>query len=149
MGLDQYAGTIRTKTYEYTTPTGETKVDEYQMAGPFEWRKHARLQEFMNSIYMKRNKLKSKWEGEEDSNGKVWYNPISWESIELRTEDIDELEEAINNGYSGYFCDGGFFWGHQFQERAAKDYKEKDLEFVQFARKALAGGETVVYECSW
>lgn len=149
MGLDQYAGTIRTQTYEYTTPTGETKVDEYQMAGPFQWRKHARLQEFMNSIYMKRNKLQSKWETEEDSNGQRWSNPISWESIELRTEDIDELEKAINSGYSEYFCDGGFFWGHQFQEEAARDYKEKDLEFVQFAREALADGETVVYECSW
>lgn len=149
MGLDQYAGTIRTQTYEYTTPTGETKVDEYQTAGPFQWRKHARLQEFMNSIYMKRNKLQSKWETEEDSNGQRWSNPISWESIELRTEDIDELEKAINNGYSEYFCDGGFFWGHQFQEEAARDYKEKDLEFVQFAREALADGETVVYECSW
>lgn len=149
MGLDQYAGTIRTQTYEYTTPTGETKVDEYQTAGPFQWRKHARLQEFMNSIYMKRNKLQSKWETEEDSNGQRWSNPISWESIELKSEDIDELEKAINNGYSEYFCDGGFFWGHQFQEAAVKDYKEKDLEFVQFAREALADGETVVYECSW
>jgi len=149
MGLDQYAGTIRTQTYEYTTPTGETKVDEYQTAGPFQWRKHARLQEFMNSIYMKRNKLQSKWETEEDSNGQRWSNPISWESIELKSEDIDELEKAINSGYSEYFCDGGFFWGHQFQEEAAKDYKEKDLEFVQFAREALADGETVVYECSW
>ena len=149
MGLDQYAGTIRTQTYEYTTPTGETKVDEYQTAGPFQWRKHARLQEFMNSIYMKRNKLQSKWETEEDSNGQRWSNPISWESIELKSEDIDELEKAINSGYSEYFCDGGFFWGHQFQEAAAKDYKEKDLEFVQFAREALADGETVVYECSW
>ena len=149
MGLDQYAGTIRTQTYEYTTPTGENKVDEYQMAGPFQWRKHARLQEFMNSIYMKRNKLQSKWETEEDSNGQRWSNPISWESIELKSEDIDELEKAINNGYSEYFCDGGFFWGHQFQEEAAKDNKQKDLEFVQFAREALADGETVVYECSW
>ena len=30
MGLDQYAGTMRTKKYEYTTPAGEKKVDEYQ-----------------------------------------------------------------------------------------------------------------------
>ena len=59
------------------------------------------------------------------------------------------IVEAINNGYCRYFCDGGFFWGHEFQEEAAKDYKEKDLEFVEFAREALADGETVIYECSW
>jgi hypothetical protein len=139
MGLDQYAGTMREKVYEYTTPQGDKKEEKYQMAGPFEWRKHARLQEFMNTLYMEKNKLKSEY---------VW-NPISWNQIELLEDDIDKLEEAINNGYSRYFCDGGFFWGHEFQEEAAKDYKEKDLEFVQFAREALADGETVIYECSW
>ena len=69
--------------------------------------------------------------------------------VEFKATGHPELEKAINSGYSEYFCDGGFFWGHQFQEEAAKDYKEKDLEFVQFAREALADGETVVYECSW
>lgn len=150
MGLDQYAGTMRTKTYEYETPDGEKKVDEYQMAGPFEWRKHARLQEFMNKLYMEKNKVGSKWEeSEPDSDGKVWYNPISWNSIELTEEDIDRLEKAIKNHYSGYFCDGGFFWGHEIQESQAEYYKDKDLEFVEFAREALADGETVIYECSW
>ena len=150
MGLDQYAGTMRTKTYEYKTPEGEKKVDEYQMAGPFEWRKHARLQEFMNTLYMERNKLNNKWEqSEPDSDGQVWYNPISWNSIELKEKDINRLEEAIKNGYSDYFCEGGFYWGHEFQEEQRDYYKEKDLEFVEFAKEALADGETVVYECSW
>jgi hypothetical protein len=149
MGLDQYAGTMREKVYEYTTPQGDKKEEKYQMAGPFEWRKHARLQEFMNTLHMERNKLKSKWEQDKINDEEYVWNPISWNQIELLEDDIDKLEEAINNGYSRYFCDGGFFWGHEFQEEAAKDYKEKDLEFVQFAREALADGETVIYECSW
>lgn len=149
MGLDQYAGTMCTKTYEYETPKGEKKVDEYQMAGPFEWRKHARLQEFMNKLYMEKNKVDNKWEEDRDENGQVWINPISWNSIELTEEDIDRLENAIKNHYSGYFCDGGFFWGHEIQESQAEYYKDKDLEFVEFAKKALADGETVIYECSW
>jgi hypothetical protein len=150
MGLDQYAGTMREKVYEYTTPQGEKKEEKYQMAGPFEWRKHARLQEFMNKLYMEKNKINEKWEQSgPDSNGEYWVSPISWNQIELLEDDIDKLEEAINNGYCRYFCDGGFFWGHEFQEEAAKDYKEKDLEFVEFAREALADGETVIYECSW
>ena len=149
MGLDQYAGTMRTKTYEYKTPEGDKKVDEYQMAGPFEWRKHARLQEFMNQLYMKRNNIEHKWESDELDNGEKIWNPVSWSTIELSEEDIDELEKAANNHYSGYFCDGGFFWGHEIQESQAEYYKEQDLEFVKFARKALADNETVIYECSW
>ena len=149
MGLDQYAGTMRTKKYEYKTPEGDKKVDEYQMAGPFEWRKHARLQEFMNQLYMKKNKIENKWESDDLQSGEVVWNPISWSTIELSEEDIDELEKAVNNHYSGYFCDGGFFWGHEIQESQAEYYKEKDLEFVEFAREALEDGETVVYECSW
>ena len=150
MGLDQYAGTMREQSYEYNRPDGTTHIEKWQQAGPFEWRKHARLQEFMNTLYMERNKLTNKWEqSKPDSDGNVWYNPISWNSIELKEEDIDRLEEAIKNGYSNYFCNGGFYWGHEFQEESAKDYKEKDLEFVEFAREALADGETVIYECSW
>ena len=150
MGLDQYAGTMREQSYEYNRPDGTTHIEKWQQAGPFEWRKHARLQEFMNTLYMERNKLTNKWEqSKPDSDGNVWYNTISWNSIELKEEDIDRLEEAIKNGYSNYFCNGGFYWGHEFQEESAKDYKEKDLEFVEFAREALADGETVIYECSW
>jgi hypothetical protein len=149
MGLDQYAGTMRTKTYEYKTPEGEKKVDEYQMAGPFEWRKHARLQEFMNQLYMERYNVEHKWEEVKMDNEDTYWNPVSWNSLDLSEDDINELEKAINNQYRGYFCDGGCFWGHEIQEYQADYYKEQDLEFVKFARKALADGETVIYECSW
>jgi hypothetical protein len=149
MGLDQYAGTMRTKTYEYKTPEGDKKVDEYQMAGPFEWRKHARLQEFMNQLYMERYNVEHKWQEVEMDNEDTYWNPVSWNSLDLSEDDINELEKAINNQYSSYFCDGGCFWGHEIQEYQADYYKEQDLEFVKFARKALADGETVIYECSW
>jgi len=149
MGLDQYAGTMREESYEYKKPNGETFTETWQQAGPFQWRKHARLQEFMNQLHMERNKIKDKWEKDIDSNGQVWINPVSWNKIELSKEDIDKLEKAINNHYSGSFCDGGFFWGHEIQESQAEYYKDKDLEFVEFAKEALEDGETVIYECSW
>ena len=149
MGLDQYAGTMRTKTYEYKTPEGEKKVDEYQMAGPFEWRKHARLQEFMNQLYMERYNVEHKWEEVKMDNEDTYWNPVSWNSLDLSEDDINELEKAINSQYRSYFCDGGCFWGHEIQEYQADYYKKQDLEFVKFARKALADGETVIYECSW
>jgi len=81
MGLDQYAGTMRTQTYEYKTPEGDKKVDEYQIAGPFEWRKHARLQEFMNQLYMERNNVKHKWEEVGMDNEDTYWNPVSWNSL--------------------------------------------------------------------
>ena len=95
MGLDQYAGTMREKVYKYTTPQGDKKEEKYQMAGPFEWRKHARLQEFMNTLYMEKNKLESKWEQSKMHDGEdadVVWNPISWDRIELLEDDIDKLE---------------------------------------------------------
>lgn len=151
MGLDQYAGTMRTQTYEYKTPEGEKKVDEYQMAGPFQWRKHARLQEFMNTLYMERNNLKNKWEeiAKNDESNETYWNPISWSEIKLKEKDIDRLEKAIRSNYIEYFCEGGFMWGHEVQEEQRNYYREQDLEFIEFAREALADGETVVYECSW
>ena len=154
MGLDQYAGTMREETHEWESPNGDgttiKKVDKWQQAGPFQWRKHARLQEFMNTLYMEKNEVKSgKWESSTDDSGKTWTNPISWTDMELNWEDIDRLEKAVKDGYHDYFCDGGFFWGHQFQEESVAEEKEKDMEFVEFARAALEDGEKVFYSCSW
>lgn len=144
MGLDQYGGTIETKVFDY-----DDSNEEYQIASPFEWRKHARLQEFMNRLYMEKNSVEHKWESSIDDNGKKWINPISWDQMELTKKDVDKLDEAIQNGYRDYFCDGGFFWGHGFQEEAAADYKEQDKEFVAYAKKALKDKKKVFYECSW
>jgi hypothetical protein len=151
MGLDQFAGVKQTKRYEWKTPEGETKVDEYQMAGPFEWRKHARLQEFMNTLYMERNNIENKWEeiAKDDGTDETYWNPISWNEIKLKHQDIDRLEKAIRSRYSEYFCEGGFMWGHEIQEEQRDYYREQDLEFVEFAREKLANDETVVYSCSW
>ena len=143
MGLDQHAGWIKKDEKIVPIKQEDDEVTE------FTWRKHARLQEFMNTLYMERNKLESKWEQDKINDSEYVWNPISWDKIELLEDDIDKLEDAINNGYSGYFCDGGFFWGHEMQESQAEYYKDIDLEFVEFAREALADGETVIYECSW
>jgi len=147
MGLDQYAGVMQEKKSEYFK-NEDGSYDTWQSAGPFEWRKHARLQEFMNTLYMEKNNTEHKWENREQE-GKVYSYPISWNQIELVEDDINKLEEAINNGYSRYFCDGGFFWGHEFQEESAKEYKTQDEEFVKFAKIELGKGNKIYYECSW
>ena len=53
--------------------------------------------------------------------------------MELDDVDIKLLEEAIENGYKDFHCEGGFFWGHQFQEESVKDYAEKDRELFKEA----------------
>jgi hypothetical protein len=41
-----------------------------------------------------------------------------------------ELRQEIDSNYHQSFCSGGFFWGHQFQEEAMKEYKEQTVFFA-------------------
>jgi len=52
-------------------------------------------------------------------------------------------------GYAENICEGGFFYGHQFQEEAVQEYEETDHQFVTAAREALAEGKQVAYMCWW
>jgi hypothetical protein len=42
-----------------------------------------------------------------------------------------ELRQEIDSNYHQSFCSGGFFWGHQFQEEAMKEYKEQRQSFLR------------------
>ena len=149
MGLDQNAGKLKHEyKYEFTNKEGEKSTHKWTNVGPFEWRKHARLQEFMTRLYMKRKRIKNKWY---DRGNDEWY-PIEFgktNRLRLKPQDIDSLEKAVNNGYMDYFCDGGFFWGHQSQEDSAKYYREQDLKFIEYARDRFESGKAVYYICSW
>ena len=149
MGLDQSAGKLKHKyTYEFENSEGKTITHKYVGIGHFQWRKHARLQEFMTRLYMKRHNLKHKWIQRDDND---WY-PIEfgkYNRIRLKPSDTDELEKAINTDYDEYFCDGGFLWGHQTQEYSVNWYRKQDLEFVEYARDRLNKGKLVYYSCSW
>ena len=149
MGLDQYAGVMEEKKSEHFK-NEDGSYDTWQQAGPFEWRKHARLQEFMTRLFMVKNSksAKDRWQTSTFGNEEVII-PIQFNEMELDDVDIKLLEEAIENGYKDFHCEGGFFWGHQFQEEAVKDYAEKDREFVKFAKEELAKGNKIFYECSW
>ena len=62
---------------------------------------------------------------------------------------MKRLEEAIKNDYFDHFASDGFFWGQQFQEESAKDYKKQDLAFVKFCKDALEKKEVIEYSSSW
>ena len=114
MGLDQYAG-IRETTTE------------------FEWRKHAKLQEFMEKIWYQQ-------EGSVDA--------FNCKDLILNKEIIEELQKCIETNTMPA-SPGGFFYGHQFQDEQADEYKEKDLRFCKWALKAIEDGQQVYYTCWW
>ena len=67
----------------------------------------------------------------------------------MTQEIVSKLEEAIKNNYKDYVASDGFFWGQQFQEEAAKEYQEQDLNFLADCKEALSNNDTLLYECSW
>ena len=110
------------------------KDKEGNDVGTFYWRKHSRLQEFMQELWMKKT-------GETDE------RLFNCQTLTLNEEDLINLKAAVTNEYSDHFCEGGFFWGHQFQEKQAEYYKEQDIEFSEGAIKCLERGGSVIYEC--
>ena len=136
MGLDQYAYS-RNKDSKLNGTMTEEDYSNIQ----YEWRKHARLQVFMRDLYREKNP-----DAREGSFG-LGFNLES--NLELNLEDLEKLNEAIKNKYYEFFADDGYFWGQQFQEESAKEYKDQDKNFVKWARQELKDGNKVFYSCSW
>ncbi len=118
MGLDQYA---------YVRGEGEE-------APRFVWRKHSKLQTFMEGLFVERT-----------GQG---ITELNCGELELGAADIARLEQALKQGGLPH-CDGGFFYGHQFQDEAAAAYRDLDLEFCAWARGRISEGDTVIYSCWW
>ena len=114
-----------------------------QRAGRFEWRKHARLQEFMNQMWHKQNP-----NSKSDNSMNLGFNAGD-KPILIDSDVVKELEDAIKYDYSQYFYADGFFWGQQFQEESAKEYKELDEQFINWCRNQLLIGNQPEYYCSW
>ena len=127
MGLDQYAY-VNAKTVE--DKDGNTYLKGEQ---EITWRKHARLQEFMEKLWHKKGNEKE-------------FNCVD---LELTKHDLEKLQKQIENNYYDHFSTGGLFWGHQFQEEMALQYLEQDRKFVADALQAVEKGNTVVYSCWW
>ena len=134
MGLDQNAFIGITIEKRTDPETGQ----EYDVKHPLEsfyWRKHARLQEFMEDRWVEKT-------------GRTAVE-LNCEDMRLTEEDINLLEKAILDGYPEHISEGGLFYGHQFQEESVKEYREYDLQFVAKARTAIAEGTHVIYHCWW
>ena len=130
MGLDQSA-------YAREQPSGEHIGGDKH---PFYWRKHARLQSWMQRKYYE----KQDTTGTPCSGDFAEFNCVP---LSLNQSDIDELKCHLEAGLPE--SEGGFFWGHQFQGESAKKYREQDLAFCAWADQELANGNEVIYYCWW
>ena len=149
MGLDQYAQ-IKNKKINFK----KVYSNEYEPTlHGFYWRKHARLQVFMNEQWVKQNEHKYKKQLQ-DACSKEPFNLDhlgfnAGEVVYMTEEVVKNLEKAIKENYHSYFASDGFFWGQQFQEDSMKEYRKQDEKFLEFCKKALKEKKVVTYECSW
>ena len=167
MGLDMMAG------WAEPQPKSEGNVvpikeEELQINAEFDWRKHSRLHNLMQTIWFcktyegtpvpnKENETLYVPEDQEDraflyrgltaSIGTVLpeFNCVN---VQLDVTDIKVIRNFVEKGELP-FCADGMFWGHQFQEDAMKQYKEQDLEFCDKALKWIQEGKEVYYSSWW
>ena len=143
MGLDQY-GMIRNKQIDFK----KVYSDKYDPTKDgFVWRKHARLQTFMAREYAKQNPEEDTNAHSGDING-LGFNGED-HKVTITLDIVKRLEKAIEDKYFDSFASDGFFWGQQYQEESAKDYKKQDLAFVKFCKDALEKKEVIEYSSSW
>ena len=114
MGLDQIA---------IAAKDGEEKVIA-------EWRKHNRLQGWMENLYRSQG-------------GTEVFN---CQPIDLTVDNINSLEDSVRNAKLPKT--EGFFFGSDSYEWM-NHYANQDLEFIEKAKEALADGWTVTYDCWW
>lgn len=125
MGLDMYAnsvpkGTI-TESVDFPQPEG------FEPSELHYWRKHPNLHGWMEQLYRKK--------GGQDPH-------FNCNTVQLTEEDLDRLENDIND--SNLPETHGFFFGESSPES-----KDRDLNFIKDARRAIKDGNEVYYTSWW
>jgi hypothetical protein len=134
MGLDMYA---------YARPPRKRNGDDDVQIG--EWRKHNRLQGWMQQLWESKGRPNANEDGD-----------FNCAELQLTEEDINALEDDIltmtmpeSNGF--FWGSDSFFWtdedGKDYPENSYY-YLERDLEFVTDARKMLNKKYRIIYS-SW
>tara|TARA_R100001224_G_scaffold104458_1_gene77674 strand:+ start:296 stop:640 length:345 start_codon:yes stop_codon:yes gene_type:complete len=112
MGLDQYAY-IRENTKE------------------FYWRKHSKLQEFMENI----------WYQEQGNN-----TELNCQELVLTKKILEKLLKCVETNTLPE-SEGRFFYGEEIQDEVAKEYQEEDIKFCKEALQAIKDDKQVIYSC--
>lgn len=122
MGLDQYA---------YIKHDDGADDDR---AADFVWRKHSKLQAWAEALFTAKTGQPA--------------NELNCGELLLEAADIADLETRVKKG-SLPNSEGGFFFGHQFQDEVADENAAQDLAFCAWAKDAITNGQTVAYSCWW
>ena len=150
MGLDQYAyvaakASQRDEFYE-SSAWDESAKDfvNTTVTKPHEiayWRKHPNLHGWMERLWHKKLDLgydpNAEFRDDEDPGD---FNGVE---LELTSQDLDELEQAITHGQLPETK--GFFFGDPKDEY----YRAQDLDFISEARFYMLSGAKVFYNSSW
>lgn len=143
MGLDMYAYAV--------VQGGQRDGEEESLA---DWRKHNRLHGWMEDLWEDKGRP---YQGNLDELGNGFGSDFNCVPLELTSEDLDQLESDVNEkvlpetgGF--FFGDDSFGWedddGKPYKE-GDYFYKEKDLKFIEDARKAISNGKKVFYNSWW
>ena len=97
------------------------------------WRKHNRLQGWMEELWRKKT-------GSKDG-------VFNLEDLELEMKDIESLEEAVMN--KKLPVTSGFFFGDDSYVEYEKWHLEEDLEFIKMAKTALGNKQRLFYRSWW
>lgn len=135
MGLDQYA---------YARPPRKRNGDDDEHI--CDWRKHNRLQGWMEQL----------WYDKGCPNGKEEEEDFNCVELQLTESDLINLEDAIENfelpEANGFFWGSdSYFWNDENDEPFPENeywYKQHDLNFVREAKKMLDKGYRIYYS-SW
>jgi hypothetical protein len=127
MGLDQYA-----YAREIVKSDDEEEPVDIDIAY---WRKHNRLQGWMENLYRDKNP-----DSDRD------FNCVD---LELTAEDLDRLEQDVL--HTALPKTEGFFFGDDSysNEEWLKEYMKTDLKFIHDARQHLRDGYKIIYSSWW
>jgi hypothetical protein len=140
MGLDMYA---------YARPPRKRNSDND--VGICDWRKHNRLQGWMEDLW--ESKGRPNWKPSEEEND--FSGDFNCVELQLTRADLYALQDAIDAHElpesQGFFFGGDSYeWLDENEKEYPKGeyyYKEQDLNFVAEAHKMLDKGYRVFYSC--
>ena len=136
--------------YAYARPPRKRNSDED--VSICDWRKHNRLQGWMENLW--ENKGRPNWKPSEDEND--FSGDFNSVELQLTRADLYDLKDDILE--MNLPESDGFFWGSDSYtwdnegkgtEEIQDDYyyKEHDLDFIEEAHKMLDKGYRVFYSC--
>ena len=143
MGLDQYA---------YRRLPDEDSESNITIS---EWRKHNRLQGWMEQLWEDKGRP---YEGNlDDLDSCEMGSDFNCVELEITLSDLEQLEAHVSNKTmpetGGVFVgDDSFDWENEDGKPYEGNnyfHKETDLEFIREAREAITDGQKVYYNSWW